>query len=317
MRNEHFETAGHVRLEIDNEAGTVDVTTSDAATTTIELSADPDAQELLDRATVECRPSGDGHVVRVKLPKQRLLLRRSERVRIVVVAPHGTDLSVSTASANVDATGLFGRVDSETASGDVTVDQGSDVRMRTASGDLSLGSADTADLRSVSGEVVVGRVTGRTRINGTSATVRLGEAGSQVTVETVSGAIEVDLARAGVNAKTVSGDVSLRCVANGDVVLSAVSGDAIVGIPPGRAIEVDAQSLSGRLQSDFDLDGAPAVAGAGVDPGGRVHVRSNSVSGNLRIVRAAAPPPDIQAPASTSPAPTSPAAPEADAAGAA
>jgi hypothetical protein len=287
MRNESFETAGHVRLEIDNESGTVDVTTGDATTTEVELTADPDAYELVERAIVECRPAADGHLVRVKVPKQHKLLRRSEPVRIVVTVPHGTDISTSTASADVDATGIFGRVDVETASGDVTVDEGGAVRMRTASGELSLGSAVTADLRSVSGAVVVGRVAGEARINGTSASLRLGEAGSHVTVETVSGGIEVDLARGGVSSKTVSGDVALRCVTQGDVVLSSVSGDAVVGIPPGRALEVDAKALSGRLRSDVDLDGTPA--GAPADPGARVRLRSNSVSGDLRIVRAEAP----------------------------
>lgn len=311
MRNERFDTAGQVRLEIDNEAGSIDVTTADVATTEVELSGDADAAELVERATVECRPSGNGHLVRVKVPKRHKLFRQGEPVRIVVVAPHGTDLSASTASANVDGTGMLGRVDVETASGNVTIDQGTDVRMRTASGELSVGSAVTVDLRSVSGDVVVGRVAGRARVNGTSSTVRIGEAGSHVGVETVSGDVEVDVVRDGASCKTVSGDVSLRCVTNGEVVLSAVSGDGVVGVPPGRAIEVDAQSLSGKLQSDFDLDGAAAYAGA-ADPEARVRVRSNSVSGHLRIVRAAPAPDEHLVPAA--PAAPLPATDDADAA---
>jgi hypothetical protein len=288
MRSERFETPGHVRLEIENQAGSVDVTTTGETVTDVEVMGEHEPSEIVDEALIDCRPSGDGYVVRVKLPKQRRLFRSGEAVRIVVAVPHGVDLSVSTASASVDATGRPGKVDVETASGNVTVDEGTDVRLRSASGDLSLGSADSVDARSVSGEVVVGRVAQRARVSATSGGLRLGEAWSRAAVETVSGSIEVDVAYDGVTAKTVSGDVALRCVMNGDVALSAVSGDAVVGIPPGRAIEVDAQSLSGRLRSDIDLDGLPV--GGVADPDAKVRLKSNSVSGNLHVVRASLPP---------------------------
>lgn len=286
MRSHTFETPGHVHLEVDVDAGTVDVTTGMTPVTDVTVTSDAEPSELVERATIEERATGQTHVVRVKLSKGRWgIFRGGESVRISVVVPQDTDLSVRTASADVDATGRFGRVDVETASGSVTVDEGTDVRLRSASGDLSLGAGESADLQSVSGEVVVGQAARSARLSASSGSVHLGTVSGPARIETVSGSIDVDLAEEGLRTKTVSGTVDVRCVASGEVSLGSVSGSATVGIPPGRELEVDARSLSGRLASDFDLAGTPS-GGAG---GPRVLVRSNSVSGELRIVRAAPP----------------------------
>lgn len=286
MRSHTFETPGHVRLEVEVESGSVDVTTGVTPVTDVTVTSDAESSELVERATIEERATGQTHVVRIKLSKGRWgIFRGGESVRISVVVPPGTDLSVQTASADVDATGRFGRVEMETASGSITVDEGIDVRLRAASGDISLGAGETVDLRSVSGDVVVGHAVRSARLSASSGSVRLGTVSGPAKIETVSGSIDVDLAEEGLRTKTVSGTVDIRCVASGEVSLGSVSGDARVGIPPGRDLEIDAQSLSGHLTSDFDLDGAPSW-NAGSQ---RVVVKSNSVSGELRIVRAAPP----------------------------
>jgi hypothetical protein len=288
MKSERFETPGHVRVEVHNYAGSVDVTTADVTDTEVAVAADREPSELLDEVTIDCAPGPDGHVVRVLMPRRRRMFIFNERLRVSVVAPHGCDLQANTASANVDATGRFGRVQVETASGNVSVDEGSEVRLKSASGDLSLGRGTAVAVQTVTGDVVVGTAEDRATLSSTSGGIRLGAARSAAKVDTVSSTVDVDLVEDGITATSVSGDVRIGCVTSGDVNLKSVSGDAQVGVAAGRSVEVDAQSLSGRLISEVDLDSEPSwnrPAGAA-----RVFVKSNSVSGDLRIVRVPEPP---------------------------
>jgi len=184
-------------------------------------------------------------------------------------------------------------------SGDVDVDEGGEVRLKSASGNLSVGAAQALHARSASGDLLVGRLVDRSSMQTTSGNLRVGGAATEVRMETVSGSLAVDVAERGLSARSVSGDVRVSCVANGEVVVQTVSGDVEVGVAPRRSVEVDAQSLSGHLSSEIDLDGGPGVVGG--EPAGRVRVKFNSVSGDLRLVRAAEPEPARSAWAAVSP----------------
>jgi len=62
-----FETPGTVRLHVQNEVGLVAVTATRTEETVVWLEAHtPGAEELVERATVECRPSGRRHLFRSK-----------------------------------------------------------------------------------------------------------------------------------------------------------------------------------------------------------------------------------------------------------
>ena len=114
-----FDTPHPVRLDVQNEAGLVTVVASTRDTTDVVVSADsPAADELVERTVVECRHD---HVV-VKVPRQGKGFFRRAGVTVVVNLPERSDITVVTASADVDVTGLIGSADFTTASGDVTTD---------------------------------------------------------------------------------------------------------------------------------------------------------------------------------------------------
>ena len=78
-----FETPGGVRLSVEIHAGLVVVTSTATDRTVVSIEADaPGAEELVRRATVECRPTGDRQLVTVKLPT---------RVRHATLAPQRRD----------------------------------------------------------------------------------------------------------------------------------------------------------------------------------------------------------------------------------
>ena len=97
-------------------------------------------------------------------------------------------------------------------------------------------------------------------------------AGVEFIGSTVSGDVEAEGLRSDVDASTVSGDVSVSTteVARGSTVsgsvdvemgslewqslaFSTVSGDIVVRLPAGVDTEVDFESLTGDLESDFDI----------------------------------------------------------------
>ena len=144
-----FETRGHVRLYVQNEVGLITITASETGTTVVSLVADtPGAEELVERAAVECRSAGGGHVVAVKVPRlhgMRFVRRNAVTVRVEV--PEGSDVTVAAGSADVEITGTIGSADLKSASGDISTDDvAARVTAKTASGNVTLGAVG-GDLR--------------------------------------------------------------------------------------------------------------------------------------------------------------------------
>jgi len=81
--------------------------------------------------------------------------------------------------------------------------------------------------------------------------------------------------------KTASGDVQLDRVGEGAVEVKTVSGDSEVGVTPGLRVWLDLSSMSGRMESQLDDDGAAA------DGPAQLSLMMRSVSGDQRIRRVA------------------------------
>ncbi len=101
-------------------------------------------------------------------------------------------------------------------------------------------------------------------------------------MRTVSGDVEAAAVEGSVSVKSVSGDVNIGSLREGKVAVQSVSGDVELGIAPGTSVDVDANSSSGDLRSEFPLANVP-----GADAGPTVVIRSNTVSGDFHLFRAA------------------------------
>jgi DUF4097 and DUF4098 domain-containing protein YvlB len=247
MRQETFETAGPLALRIESPSGDVSVETVDGLTTEVELEG-PD--ELVEGARVELRQKGEGHQLIVQTHPSnglRALRSRSKGVDVKIRAPHGASIEASTASGDVTGRGRFGKVEVNSASGDVAFDEVAEsAEANTASGDLEIGSlGGGGKLSSASGDVAVREVAGPLKV------------------------------------QTASGDQEIGSVSQGELSLQTASGDIQVGVKPGSKLWIDARSISGETSSDFELgDSAPE----GEVP--LVEIRANAVSGDIRVRRA-------------------------------
>ena len=261
-----FTTPAPVHLVVHNEVGHVAVSAEPTETTTVRLEAEtPDAEALVERAEVDCRPRGDTHYVVVKIPRWGgIRFLRRNGVRITVVVPEASEVAATTASAD----DVAGDVVAKTASGAITLgDVGGELRVHTSSGDLRCS-----------------RVGGRTQFTSASGDVEIGAAGGRVEVKTASGRARLGDLSAGARIDGVSGDVRVLGIQGGHLRVRLVSGSISVGVAEGVDLHVDAETVSGRVSSDIPLDEAPPRESS--EGGAKVEISVRSVSGSIEIERA-------------------------------
>ena len=271
MRRESFHTPGALTLDLRVPSGEISLESVDGEETTVELdatSSNEEVQALVDGARIEVRQRGDGHEVIVDVPRKRrglgLIFDRAD-FRLRVTAPHGADVQVTTASADVDGRGRFGALKAELASGDLRF------------ADLS----GPADVKSASGDVSLELIGGEARVATASGDVRIGHVEGQATIRSASGDVMVDEAESSVTLQTASGDQRLGSVASGRVTMQSASGDQTVGIRRGSHVHIDARTMSGDTTSELDIEDAPALG-----DGPQVDLRATAMSGDIRILRA-------------------------------
>jgi DUF4097 and DUF4098 domain-containing protein YvlB len=187
---------------------------------------------------------------------------RSRSTRVLVDVPSGTDIDVRSASADVSLSGEFGAT-----------------RIKSASGDVRVGSVTRLDVNTASGDATATAVAAVTSCTTASGDVELGRVGGRLTVSTASGDVRVADADDDVEIGSTSGDVRVDRCSGSNVMVKSISGDVIVGLPPGIRVEPDITTLSGRTQLPTP------VPSTGTEPRRVVRVGLKTVSGDITIRR--------------------------------
>ena len=280
-----FETPGGARLHVQNEAGLVAITAGQMEQTVVRLEPDtPGAEEIVERTIVECKPVGGRHMVVVKVPKQGIRLLRRNAVTVRVDLPEDSDITVVTASADVEITGPVGAADFTTASGDVSADDvAGDLTARSASGGITVGAVE-GDLRvqTSSGDLRCSSVEGRALFTTASGDIEVGAADGQVEIKGTSGSVRLGELAHGARVSNVSGDVRVLAIDEGTLHVRSVSGSVSVGVVTGVDLRVDVETLSGQIRSEIPLDQTPGPQRRDVS----VELSVRSVSGDVEIERA-------------------------------
>jgi hypothetical protein len=317
LSQQRFDTPGAVQVRVDNRAGPVRLRAHSGTTTEVEVSSESGDDEIGEQIRVE-HTEADGrhrvlvevpallspggakgvriygrHRVRVVVPGLGDLLRSSllgsHDVLVTVLVPEGAAIDVVTESGEITAEGRFGAATVETSSGDTSLDAvGGDLNVRSESGDVTARSV-TGETRitTASGDVRCGPLGGASQIKTASGDVAVESAQGPLTVQTASGDVTAGDLAIGCELQTVSGDQRVERLFAGRARLQSVSGDVSVGIARSTVVSVDAETMSGDLSSEIDLDlDEPAGAGGASDQ--RVELRARTVSGDLRIRRAPA-----------------------------
>src|SRR5689334_2412018 len=246
-------TPNGIRLKVRLLAGRCEIETAETTETVVEaipMNRSSASREAADAAVEELRDLADGgKELVVEVPKRTRLVPGfgDAQVLIRVRGPHGMDLDVSSASADIDAVGRLGDTDVRTASGDVRVE--------------SVGGS--AEVKTASGDVALGRLEGASGVNTMSGDVRVRETATALTVN------------------TMSGDVRIQRATGGTIQLRSMSGDLEAAIACGASLYVDATSASGDVRSELPVTGS-APDGGHAD----VELRATSLSGDIVVTRA-------------------------------
>ena len=271
-----FETPAPIGMRLRIPSGEITVTAADSDRTTVRLEPLGGGERELEFARsvpIELRDGARGPELHVEVEdrtslRSLLVGRRIPDLRLEVLAPSGSTLDASTASADIETRGRLAEAVVASASGDVILEHVTgDARVKTASGTLEAGEVGgVVTFHTASGDVRVERIGGRGDIKGVSGDVGIGEAAGDLSVQ------------------TVSGDQEIGSVGQGQITLRSVSGDVRIGIRPGALVDLDVNTVSGSLSSELDISDTPP-AGEGT----RVAVRGRTVSGDVLIRRAPAP----------------------------
>lgn len=257
-----FDTAGPVRLRVRVPAGTLAIAAEDTAVSTVDVRpvrADDDAaRRLADRTLVDLH--GDELVVDVPDDDGD-----DRPLSVTVTVPRDSAVQARTASAGVRCRGRLSRLDCDTASGGVAVEQ--------LTGD--------AGLHTASGRIELGEIGGQLRVRSASGCVAVETVLGDAEISTASGAVQLGRADASVHARTASGGLTVACAAHGDLRLDSASGDVRVGVRPGTTAWLDLATVSGRTRRELD-DVAGQAAGTRCD----VNLRVRTASGDIHVFRA-------------------------------
>lgn len=273
-----FTTPGPVTLRVRFEAGTLAVSASDRADTTVDVTPsrpgnDHDVQHA---AATVVEQHGDEIVVLA--PDVKRFFGRPS-LRVTVAVPTGSAAIVHVASASTRLTGRFGDVDVTSASGDVVVDHAGDTFITVASGDASCARTDgSLTVKSASGDVRFGEVAGRLTASTASGDVSGARVDGDAELRTASGDIVVDDVTGSVAGRTASGDIRLGRLRRGRTELETASGDVHLGIAAGTAAWLDVRSITGDVESTLDAAGPPA------DDDETVSIHARTLSGDLSLI---------------------------------
>jgi DUF4097 and DUF4098 domain-containing protein YvlB len=281
-----FDTPNRVLIVVENSVGLVSITAREGTATEVTLEADSaGAEELIAATSVESRRSGDRDTVRVKIPQRhgmKFVRRNAVTVRIEV--PLGAAVDVTTASADVELNGTVGETRIKTASGDLNADDiDGDLTAVVASGNLSVGDV-SGDLRmhSASSDLRADRVGGRASLSTASGDIEVGAVGDRADVRTTSGDVRLGHVAGDSSVVVVSGEVRVLSFASGELKVRSVSSDITIGIPPGTAFVVNAETMSGAVTSEIPVDGDSPPRGRPTE----VRIVARSVSGDVTLERA-------------------------------
>jgi DUF4097 and DUF4098 domain-containing protein YvlB len=265
MMDHRFETTHPLSAEIKIPSGKIEVVVHDEPTLLVRVDGVRDPDDVAVEFH-EGRGGRDRVQVTYRGKKFMGFLLSGVDLAVELTVPDGTDLDVSTGSADLEVTGtvaaltfrsgsgelrfddVTGDLIAKTASGDVRGDDvGGNARFHGASGDLSIGTVSaTSACRSASGDLSLGRVDG-----------------------------DAQLASA-------SGDVEVGAVTKGKTTIRTVSGDVEVGVVEGADVYLDLSSTSGDVACDLEPS-----AGPGPDPDLELVVDVTSVSGDVRVRKVA------------------------------
>ncbi len=214
--------------------------------------------------------------------------------RVDIVVTSGPEASVEIEDGDLRVvheplrswSGLLAGVTGVRADVNITAPEGTAVTVRSVSGDVFVaGFVAETNLTSVSGRLTMTAGDGEMSLRSVSGDLEIDGVGGELRANTVSGDVTAVRVSADVAARSVSGNVALDLDEPGEVTCTTVSGEIAVRLAGDAAVDVDATSHSGHLESEFSGPSGSRRRLAGPIGGGGPRVALRSTSGDITLLR--------------------------------
>lgn len=206
--------------------------------------------------------------------------------------PEKASVEVTTVSGNAHARKIGGYLGITTVSGDLEIeDAGGGVRAKSVSGDIRIVSAGgRVRAKTVSGEIHLQTITGEANLKTVSGDISIRDIQGSIEVESISGEIQLKgvLKAMNVEAKSISGRIEYEgeLEGKGNYTLNSHNGDVYVRLPENAHFELEAKSLNGEVECDFEIKLSEKISDKeiqGVVGKGGASLHLSSFSGNIHI----------------------------------
>lgn len=235
------------------------------------------AKENAAEVKIEVTKEADSVRIETQYPKRRTPWGGQESLNVSVNyqlwIPEAASAEIRSISGDVNVAAIGGRA-----------------RVNCVSGNVGILGAAAADVNTVSGDLKVENIAGDAYVKAVSGDIRLSGIKGSVGAESVSGDIDlksVSDART-VTGKSISGDITFAGVIKpgGRYELRTHSGTIRMSIPAASAFELEADTFSGVIDSEFEIQVvgkiSPREVRGTVNKGGAA-VRLKSFSGDIEL----------------------------------
>jgi DUF4097 and DUF4098 domain-containing protein YvlB len=185
------------------------------------------------------------------------------RVMWKLTVPEQTEIRFSSASGDVEITGVKNEIEASTASGDVNLkDVSGEIECSTASGEVTIESSKGEfDISTASGDVEASNVSGEFDMSTASGEIKIDDASGIFELSCASGEIEardISVKEEG-SFSTASGDVEVKLAesSTADLSLSAASGDVTLDYNGNELqgyFELSTRKDRGRISAPYDFE---------------------------------------------------------------
>lgn len=248
------------------------------------------AKENAGKVTIEVTEDDTGLRIETKYPKGVKKLNVSVTFNLMIPAQASPE--VNTVSGDLALTKIGGAAKAITVSGEVTIeDVLGALKAKSVSGDVVVTNAGKGvKCDSVSGNVEARNVKGDAYLKSVSGNIIAEKIQGAIDADTVSGGVKmVDVSNAKtIKAKALSGTVkySGEIYPDGTYSFQSHSGNVNVTIPAGSAFDLEAQTFSGSVDTDFEITisgkiGRKSLKGS--INGGGADVTLKTFSGNISL----------------------------------
>jgi DUF4097 and DUF4098 domain-containing protein YvlB len=287
-----FNVSGHVRLELSNGSGIVDIRSSGDGKVHIYGKVNPgwsifgssekNVQEVVANPPIEQHDS----VIRIGKNSSWI---KNVSIDYKIELPRDTEIDAGVASGGITIDNFRGPVKASSASGYVHVYRiDGDASMNAASGSIEASNiGGIGRVSTASGDIHLADIKGDLKVNAASGAIRVSRPGDRVEVSSASGSIEVDGAANDLKVHAISGSVRVSGdpSANRLWEVKSVSGSVDLRVPPNSSFLLTAEATSGDIRTNIPVvleeQGKHSLRAHVGASGGRVEV--HTVSGGVYI----------------------------------